>query len=473
MNYEVIKTEFIKLKKEELDYINDVAQISATKILSESEKLKNYRILKDYEVRLKELLKILYTEITKNRTCPFENRGDIAIEFELSNNYLSSINFKSEIDKINIFKSLKIDLKTFKFKLTFFDLIHGRISLNLMNFDIIENYQKLIKFPIYVFYGYYDSSEDCFGPGFGEPDDYILGRYEKLFNETNSIEEISRRYIPDFEKNKIIIKLEKHVNFSEFKEIFDVELVNEQNKTLNDCIKKTIKRVQELNYLRSPEYKEKILLDKINELYIKVKGEFVQKEILYNSNFLSMICETYNLPNKRIIKKEKIIKNSGKNSVIIIAITQDKKYIITFQNRIKDKIIAEFPSGYIENNETQIEAAQRELLEETGYISDDLFIVDEAYTSPGIDNSITYVVIANNCIKNSEEKNISSEFLSYGLFTEIELKYLVNNNIMNGSMNKLAYYNLVNNVDDCNIIWTDSNKRIYKTLRKKTNPFDS
>ena len=164
------------------------------------------------------------------------------------------------------------------------------------------------------------------------------------------------------------------------------------------------------------------MLDRINELYKKVKGEFIQKEILYSGNFLEILRETYKMPVGNTIKKEKVVKNSEKNSVIVIAITQDKEYIITFKDRIKDKRIAEFPSGYIENNEDLIEAAKRELKEETGYISDDLFIVDEAYTSPEIDNSITYIVVANNCIKTNEKNTTGAELVDYGLFSEKELE---------------------------------------------------
>ena len=203
----------------------------------------------------------------------------------------------------------------------------------------------------------------------------------------------------------------------------------------------------------------------------KVKGEYIQKEVLYNGNFLQILRETYRLPNENIIEKEKVVKNNGKDSVIVIAITQEKKYIITIQNRINDKLIAEFPSGYIENNEDPIEAAKRELKEETGYITDDLFLVDEAYTSSGIDNSKTYIVIANNCIKNDEKNVDSAEFVEYGLFSEKELEYLINNNIINGAMNKLAYYNLINNLDHCNVIF--NNKKIYVRQKKKSNPLDN
>ena len=41
-------------------------------------------------------------------------------------------------------------------------------------------------------------------------------------------------------------------------------------------------RVNELNYLRSPEYKEKMLLEKITNIYEKVKGKLTKEEILWN-----------------------------------------------------------------------------------------------------------------------------------------------------------------------------------------------
>ena len=119
---------------------------------------------------------------------------------------------------------------------------------------------------------------------------------------------------------------------------------------------------------------------------------------------------------------------------------------------------------FLLSQKSQIE---RELKEETGYISDDLFLVDEAYTSPGTDNSKTYIVIANNCIKTNEKNITGTELIDYGLFSEKELEYLINKNIINGAMNKLAYYNLINNVDDCNITYANSNKKIYKKSREK------
>lgn len=470
MNYELYKNEFEKIKREELSYIDSIAQISSNKTLSETEKLEIYRTLNNYEIKLNKILKKLWSTFSGDDSLTKDNLKDVIIEIDLPKDYLSSLTFQYNEQKEYILEKLWIDAESLKFKLTLYNLVRCREWWNI-NSDQIQNFIRLIEEPIYIFSGYYDASEDCYGPCFGDPDDYLYGIYENIRNNgyNNDKKEISKKDIDEFEKDKIIIHSKRYVYSNEIRKIFEEELLNSNNLTLNDCVIQTRNRIEELNYTRSPEYKEKVLLDRINELYKKVKGEFIQKEVLYSGNFLQILRETYRLPNENIVEKEKVVKNKGKDSVIVIAITQEKEYIITTQNRIKDKIIAEFPSGYIENNEDPIETAKRELKEETGYISDDLFLVDEAYTSPGTDNSKTYIVVANNCIKTDEKSKDGTEIVEYGLFSEKELEYLINKNIMNGAMNKLAYYNLVNNVDDCNVTYVKSNKKIYKKLKEKRN----
>lgn len=468
MNYELNKEKFKKIKKEELAYVDKIAQISSNKTLSEIEKIEIYRSLHAYKITLNRILKELWMEIIKYDNLVKDHLNDVIIEIDLSRNYLSSLKCSYDGQKKYVFKKLGIDKDSLKFKLTLYDLIKCKEYRSISS-DAICNNQKLIEEPIYIFSGYSDASEDCYGPYLGDSDDYLSGIYENIRN--NDRIEVSKKNMEEFEKDKIIIYSKKYVWAEEIKEIFEKELLNSKNKTLDDCVIQAKNIIEKLNYTRSPEYKEKILLNRINELYKKVKGQFIGKEVLYRGQFLQILMETYKLPNENIVKKEKVVKNNGKDSVIIIAIAQGSEYIVTIQNRINDRLIAEFPSGYIENSETPIEAAKRELKEETGYISDDLFLIDEAYTSLGTDNSKTYIVIANNCIKKDKKSVNGTEFVEYGLFSESELEYLVDKNIMNGAMNKLAYYNLVNNVDDCNISYENGNKKVYKKLRKKRNPF--
>lgn len=470
MDYELIKNEFMKIKREELVYVDTVAKISSNKILSEAEKLEIYRTLNHYIEKLNEILYALWEYYPKPSILTDEKEKEVIIEITLDKDYLSILSFSDDYKREYVLEKLWVDPKTLKFKLTLYKLMKRRAYSGIDTY-FIQNKQYLIDQPIYIFRGYYDSSEDCYGPCVGNLDDYLYGIYESLNSKYKDERRIPKKEISEFEKGKIIFYSKKYVNPFEIRDIFEEELLNPKNITLDDCVIQIKNRIEELNYTKSPEYKEKLLIDKINELYKKVKGEILKNEILYSGNFLQVIKETYRLPNKSIVAKEKILKNGGKDSVIVIAITQNKEYIITFQNRINDKVIAEFPSGYIENNEVPIEAAKRELEEETGYISDDLFLIDEAYTSLGIDNSKTYIVIANNCIKKGEENINGTEFVDYGLFSEKELAYLIYNNIMSGAINRLAYYNLINNLDDCNA--TYQGKRVYKKLREKRNPLEN
>ncbi|MBR2712534.1 MAG: NUDIX hydrolase [Bacilli bacterium] len=300
--------------------------------------------------------------------------------------------------------------------------------------------------PIYIFDGYYDSREDEYGPCFGDEDDYKKAIYYSPYKWSYSFK-IPKKEMNSFEKDKIIIKNKKYVDIDEAKRICREELDNSNNKSEEDLIESINKRIEKYNFIHSPKYREKLLLDRINNLYYKVKGSYINKEVLYNGRFLEIIKEVYELPNGKKLEKEKIVKNKGKNSVIIIPQVYSRNmyndYILTFQTRVTEQLLAEFPAGYIEENETPLEAAKRELLEETGYTSNDMVILDEAYSSPGIDNSKTYIVLAENCQKISDPTGKGTELLSFGVFTRHELDYLVNTNIINGAMNKLAYCKLI------------------------------
>ena len=319
--------------------------------------------------------------------------------------------------------------------------------------------------PIYILDGYYDTREECYGPcTLTDEDDYLEAIYYSLYKYDHP-KYIDKKKMKEFEMDKIIIENKDYVSISDAKQICNEELENPDNKTVDDFIKAVNKRINELSTTNDPEYKERQLLNRINELYNKVKGELIRKEILYNGKFLQTIKEIYRLPNKKIVEKEKVVKNSGKDSVIIVSKTDDEwpneKYILVFQQRVNNIPMAEFPSGYIEPGETPIEAAKRELLEETGYEPKYIGIIEEAYTSPGIDNSKTYILLATECKKTTTPSNAGTEYVNYDIFDSKELDYMFINDIIGGAMNKLAY-NAITNKN----IYSMKNRNIKKNYNK-------
>ena len=83
MNYELNKNEFEKLKREELAYIDSIAQISNNKTLSETEKLEIYRTLNNYEIKLNEILKKLRSTFPRDESLTKDNLKDVIIEIDL------------------------------------------------------------------------------------------------------------------------------------------------------------------------------------------------------------------------------------------------------------------------------------------------------------------------------------------------------------------------------------------------------
>ena len=432
MDIEKLKKEFIKLKSEELEYLDNIAKLGYQKTFSQEEKLNIYRKLKFYENENARFYKLLSDILYESKE---KNMDKVFIEIKLKDDFFNKVSDIFNRHRYLILRRYNINLETNSYILTIKDIIDERYTkYRYEDFDYLFNNQELFEKPIYIFTYYDDHSDEYFLFDFttGIYSDFVYGDRK----------EISVKEMENFEKGKIIMRVTSYVDEVEVSTIFMEELLNENNKTLEDCANSTIIRVNKLNYLRSPEYKEKMLLEKITKLYDKVKGKLTKEEILYRGDFIKLIREFYSLPNNRTITREKIVKNGGKDSVIIVATDSNGDYILTFQTRINDKIIAEFPSGYIENGEDVIEAAKRELKEETGYVSDIVTLLDEFYYSVGIDNSICYIVRMKNSVKAFDVN--SNENLTYGIFTEEELKYLLNNNIMCGGLNKLAYYSLQN-----------------------------
>jgi len=432
MDIEKLKKEFIKLKSEELEYLDNIAKLGYQKTFSQEEKLNIYRKLKFYENENARFYKLLSDILYESKE---KNMDKVFIEIKLKDDFFNKVSDIFNRHRYLILRRYNINLETNSYILTIKDIIDERYTkYRYEDFDYLFNNQELFEKPIYIFTYYDDHSDEYFLFDFttGIYSDFVYGDRK----------EISVKEMENFEKGKIIMRVTSYVDEVEVSTIFMEELLNENNKTLEDCANSTIIRVNKLNYLRSPEYKEKMLLEKITKLYDKVKGKLTKEEILYRGDFIKLIRGFYSLPNNKTITREKIVKNGGKDSVIIVATDSNGDYILTFQTRINDKIIAEFPSGYIENGEDVIEAAKRELKEETGYVSDIVTLLDEFYYSVGIDNSICYIVRMKNSVKAFDVN--SNENLTYGIFTEEELKFLLNNNIMCGGLNKLAYYSLQN-----------------------------
>lgn len=175
----------------------------------------------------------------------------------------------------------------------------------------------------------------------------------------------------------------------------------------------------------------------MNSDLLKVFDEYklVKKEKIASINFLSIESFQCTLNNGKIITREKILKN-GKDgdAVIIFPITKDNKIIIACEPRVftEKTVDVGFPAGYVEEGEEALDAAKRELLEETGYSSCEFIEVGSFYQDQGCSAALNHYYIAFNCVLASTQKLDESEFIKYFLVDFDEVNKLYQNGYFKG-----------------------------------------
>lgn len=100
--------------------------------------------------------------------------------------------------------------------------------------------------------------------------------------------------------------------------------------------------------------------------------------------------------------------------VCVLALTKKKEVILATQFRPGPQIVvSELPGGGVNKNESPLEAAKRELLEETGYAGD--FTQTNETMTDAYSGAIRYHFVATNCQKTKEISYTETEL------TEIKL----------------------------------------------------
>ena len=132
----------------------------------------------------------------------------------------------------------------------------------------------------------------------------------------------------------------------------------------------------------------------------------ILKKTVYKNKWFQII------DNHFIKSKKNYFTINMPDSSVILPVTIDNEFIIIKQYRESlDDFSIELPAGFIDKNEKPIEAAKRELFEETGYISNNFQYLGIGRLMINRTNSIQHLFVAKEAIKNSPPKEKNTEII--------------------------------------------------------------
>ncbi len=175
--------------------------------------------------------------------------------------------------------------------------------------------------------------------------------------------------------------------------------------------------------------------------------EMVRKEksflarLFRGKGFLSSDVYECHLNCGRIVVREKLIKGKKDGSAaIIFALTKTGEVLLNVEPRVftKETVSLGFPSGYIEPNETPVDGARRELLEEHGYQAEEMILLDEFYQDEGCSSAFNKIFLALNASKVDEQHLDKDEIIRPFLCTYDEVLELNRLGYFTGANSKLA-----------------------------------
>ncbi len=155
------------------------------------------------------------------------------------------------------------------------------------------------------------------------------------------------------------------------------------------------------------------------------KEKVLKSEVIYDGRIVKLTVEDVLLPNGKTSVREIIHRN---DSVGVIVLTKDKKIVLVkqYRNGVMDETF-EIPAGEIDQGEDKLTSARREMLEETGYVCDDLKLLKTFSSSPATTRSYFHLFIAKDAVKVNEELDLDEdEFLEVVELTFEELEELFN-----------------------------------------------
>lgn len=149
--------------------------------------------------------------------------------------------------------------------------------------------------------------------------------------------------------------------------------------------------------------------------------KLISRKKVYDSKFLKVYEDAVELPNGNIIDDYTVVEKPS--IVMVVATTSDDKVVVLQEYKYAaGKQLLTLPAGHIKASEKPVDAAKRELLEETGFTAKSFEEVGILHDYPTKDLHLVHVVRARNITAAGNEKHEETESITWHLLQSKDIK---------------------------------------------------
>ena len=154
-----------------------------------------------------------------------------------------------------------------------------------------------------------------------------------------------------------------------------------------------------------------------------LEEKFVSRKEIFDGHVLHVVCDTIELPNGKEATREICLHNGA---VAVIPILPDGRVIMERQYRYAHgSVMLEIPAGKLDSaDEIPLEAAARELREETGALAGKMTYLGEIVASPALVSEVIHLYLAEDLTFGERELD-EDEFLDVEYIPLADLKDMV------------------------------------------------